>query len=373
MNILILSWRGPGHPNFGGAEIASHEHAKAWVKKGQKVTLFTSFFPGAKRKEVIDGVEIIRDGGEVFDVHLRAFFWYLFGEHQKFDLVIDEIHGIPFFTPLYVRTKKLAYIHEVAKEVWKLNPWPKPFNLIPFIMGRLFEPLVFTYLYKGVDFMTVSNSTKKDLIEWGVHPDSVTVIHNGVNLIKVKTKKQKIKTVIYLGALAKDKGIEDAIRTFSLINDRDAEWQFWVVGKGDRKYNSYLKRLSSELGLKGKIKFWGYVDDRKKFILLAKSYVLVNPSVREGWGLVNIEANSVFTPVVAYNVSGVKDSVRNGVTGILVDKYKGPRGLAKQVFDLLENETRYKKIQANAVLWSKKFTWEDATRESCTLLARLIH
>ncbi len=125
MNILILSWRGIGHPNAGGAEIVTHEHAKGWVKAGHQVILFTSYFPDAKREEVIDGIEIKRYGRQMLGVQWEAFKWYLFGVHCKFDLVIDQFHGIPFFTPFYVRSKKIAFIHEVAKEVWRLNSLPK--------------------------------------------------------------------------------------------------------------------------------------------------------------------------------------------------------------------------------------------------------
>src|SRR5258706_4671434 len=168
MNILIFSWRGPKHPNAGGAELSTQEHAKALVKAGHKVTLFTSSFKGGKSEEWINGVHIIRKGSDVFGVNIEAFFWYLFGNHLNFDLVIDQFHGIPFFTPLYVKVKKLGFIHEVAKEVWWLNPWPKPLNLIPGILGSLLEPLIFKLLYRQIPFMTVSQSATKDMVKLGI-------------------------------------------------------------------------------------------------------------------------------------------------------------------------------------------------------------
>src|SRR3989344_6246530 len=143
MNVLIFSWRGPNHPNAGGAEISTHEHAKKWIEKGSTVTLFTASFEGAKEKETIDGVNIIRKGYQVFGVQINAFWWYLFDRHDKFNIVVDQFHGIPFLTPLFVRVKKMAFIHEVAKEVWWLNSWQKPLNLIPAIIGFIFEPLIF--------------------------------------------------------------------------------------------------------------------------------------------------------------------------------------------------------------------------------------
>ena len=51
MNILILNWRDPKHPNAGGAEIVTREHAKAWNKAGHSVTWFSSFFKDAKENE----------------------------------------------------------------------------------------------------------------------------------------------------------------------------------------------------------------------------------------------------------------------------------------------------------------------------------
>lgn len=362
-----------GHPHAGGAEIVTHEHAKAWVKAGHEVMLFTSSYLRAKSQEVIDGVKIIRQGNEILGVHLRAFWWYLFGKHPNFDLVVDQFHGIPFFTPLYVRTKKLAFIHEVAKEVWLLNPWPKPLNLIFGTVGRMSEPWIFRILYQNIPFMTVSESTKKDLISWGVAEKNVTVIHNGVNVVipNPMPKKEHKKTAIFLGALSRDKGIEDAVAAFKEIDRLDENWQFWIVGKGETTYTKSLFSLVQKVGLEKKVKFWGYVSERKKFELLSKAHVLVNPSVREGWGLVNIEANSVGTPVVGYDVPGCRDSVRSGQSGFLspLGTYKG---LVSNMLKLLSDKELYKRLQKQAILWSKNFSWEKTLKQSLDLIKGLV-
>lgn len=371
MNIVIFSWRGPKHPLSGGAEIATFEHAKEWTRVGNKVTLFTSYFEGAKKKETLNGIEIIRRGGDAFGVKLVAPFWYLFGNHSKFDLVVDEFHGIPFFTPVYVRTKKLAFIHELAKEVWWLNPWPKPFNYIPAFFGTLFEPLIFKLLYKNIQFMTVSESTKNDLIEWGIPVGKIKVVHNGVNTIPVNVKKEVRKTAIFLGALAKDKGIEDALRAFSLIDKKDSGWQFWVVGWGAKNYLNVLKALARELKIERKVEFWGFVDDKKKFELLTRAHVFINPSVREGWGLVNIEASSAGTPVVGYNVPGMKDSVISGKTGLLF-RLGDYESLAENAIRLCNSARFYATMHKEAIAWAKRFTWERSTKESLNLIKNLV-
>lgn len=373
MRILIFSWRGPKHPNAGGAEISTHEHAKGWVRAGHEVTLFTSFFENAKREEIIDGVKILRYGGQVGGVHLRALIWYLFSSHQKYDLIIDQFHGIPFFTPFFVRAKKLAFIHEVTKEVWRLNPWPVPFNFFPFFLGPFFEPLIFKLVYKNIPFMTVSASTKFNLMEWGTPKKNIVVINNGIStpgLDKISTKEKK-KTLIYLGALSQDKGIEDAILTFSIINNEEGHWQFWVLGQGSPSYLKKLKLMYKNLGITGRIKFFGFVSDNEKFKLLSRAHILVNPSIREGWGLVNIEANRMGVPVIAYDVSGIRDSVRNGQTGYLLP-LGDFRGLAKKIMEVMNDQNLYKRLQKNAISWSKNFSWEISVRKSLKLIERLV-
>lgn len=371
MNILILNWRDPKHPNAGGAEQVTLEHAKGWKKAGHNVWWFTASFKGAKKKEEIEGVKIIRSGGQFFDVQLRAFFWYFLGKHPKFDLVVDQFHGIPFFTPLYVRAKKLAFIHEVAKEVWKLNQWPDPYRKIPAILGPIFEPLVFKLFYKKVQFMTVSDSTRNDLIEFGIPTDKIKVIESGVILAlpdKLPEKENK-KTAMFLGAISEDKGIFDTLRVFSEIEKKEEGWQFWVVGKASPALDQKTKSFADDLDLKS-VKFWGYVSEDKKFRLLARAHVLVNTSIREGWGLVNIEAAACGTPVFGYNVAGVINSVKDRKTGILVDK-GNYEDLADEVLNLIDSEERYKKMQREAKRWARKFSWKKAKRESLELIESL--
>src|SRR3989339_1635231 len=102
MNILVFSWRDPKHPNRGGAEQVMHEHMKGWLEADHKVTLFSSEYPGSVSKEVLDGVRIVRGGSQYLGVQFEGFKYYLANKEQ-FDLVVDQFHGIPFFTPLYVK------------------------------------------------------------------------------------------------------------------------------------------------------------------------------------------------------------------------------------------------------------------------------
>jgi hypothetical protein len=115
MTILILNWKDIKHPHAGGAEMLTHELAKRLVAKGHNVFLFVSHFTGGKHKEVIDGISIIREGKPDLrafhnSVHYKAYNYYQKHFKGKIDVVIDEPHGMPFFSKFYVREKVIALV-----------------------------------------------------------------------------------------------------------------------------------------------------------------------------------------------------------------------------------------------------------------------
>lgn len=369
MRILAFSWRDPKHPLAGGAEQVIHEYAKGWVKAGHEVTFFSSLLRGMPRSETLDNIKIIRGGYQYFGVQMAGFLHYLMNRH-KYDLVIDQFHGFPFFTPLFVKKPKIALIHETTGKLWFLNPLFWPFNWIISIIGYFSEPIIFK-LYKNIPFMTISKSTKDDLVNFGIPEKNIKVIHNGVTSKNItRTNKEKVHTILYLGILSKDKGIEDAIKCFALLSQK-GRFQFWVVGRTEPEwYFNNIKKLVDKLKLSSKVKFWGYVNDNTKFKLLSKAHILINPSIKEGWGLVNIEANTMYTPVVAYCSLGLRDSVKTNINGYLCLK-NTPENLAEHVLKLLDNKKIYADIQNKAYLWSKRYNWQKSTNQSLKFLIKI--
>lgn len=349
-----------------------HEHMKGWVKNGHQVTLFASKFKNSKRQEEIDGIKIVRAGYQYVGVQLLAPFYY-FKNFKKYDLVVDQFHGLPFFTPFFVRKHKLAVIQEMARKVWFLNPLPWPINLLVGLIGFLGEPFIFLF-YKNIPFMTGSESAKISLTGVGIKRENITVVPHGVIIEKPKPmpKKADTKTVIYLGILSKDKGIEDAARCFTDLSKKGS-FDFWVIGKAETlAYGRFIQWVVHDLGITKQVKFWGFVSQKEKFELLAKAHIMINPSVHEGWGLVNIEANVMGTPVVAYHSEGLTDSVKDGVSGVICPK-NTPEELAAQVLKILNDEDLYKRLQNGAVKWGESFNWEQSVVKSLALLKKVIN
>jgi len=364
MNILIFNWRDPKNPKSGGAEIVTLEHATAWIKAGHKVTWFASRFPNSKAEEYLNGISLIR-GGNFITVYLLAPIFYLFTKN-KFDLVIDEIHGIPFFTPFYVRKPKIAFIHEVAGEIWD-HMFPFPLNKI----GKTAESFYFKF-YRNIKFWTDADSTIEDLIKKGIKRKNCIAISCPINYSSLKTLpvKERKPTFIFVSRVVKMKGIEDVLQAFVYILKDLPDAQLWIVGDGDKKYIDELKETIKSYSIESKVKFFGRVDENKKFELLKKAHLLLHASVKEGWGLVVIEAASQATPSVVYNVGGLRDSVKDNKTGIVL-KENNFREMAKEAVTLFKNKKKYKIIQENALIWAKSLNWKDATKQSLDLINNL--
>lgn len=354
MDILILNWRDIKHPLAGGAEISLFEHAKYWKKNGAKVVWFASFFPGGKKEEEIEGIKILRSGSH-YSVHFLAFLYYFRGRLGSPNIVIDSFHFLPFFSPLYFKKAKIvALINEVAGRVWFSNIF-FPLSLI----GYLIEPLFFIF-YRQKQFITSSGSTKKELMKFGISLENINIVYHGVTTKKISDEivKEKKPTIIFLGRLSADKGIKDAIKVFSNLKNRVKDLKLWVVGHEEENMN--LDKYNSQ------IIYYGYVDQDKKFELLKKAWILIHPSLKEGWGLTVIEAASQGTPTVGYNTEGLRDSILDGKTGLLADP--NPESLTNEVYKLISDEKLYNRLRLGAMDWAGRFRWEESNSKSWNVI-----
>lgn len=364
---MILNWRCPKNPESGGAEKVTLIHARAWVKNGYEVYWLSGKFLGSSKEETIDGIKIYRYGSPLIIYLLAPFiYWFKFG--GNFDLIIDQIHGFPFLAPLWAfKSKKLAFIHEVAQEIWD-QMLPSPFNTL----GKLYEEYYFRLFYKRTNFLTVSRSTSKDLKWFGIPRKNIKVIPNGVDLVQVKKipKKEKNLTLIYVSRLVQMKGIEDAIKVFSEVHKANNLSQFLIVGAGKLSYENHLKQLTASFGVEKATTFFGYVPETKKIELLQKAHLLIHTSVREGFGLVVVEANSQGTPAIVYNSPGLRDLVKNGINGFQVEK-GNILAMAEKIIHLSNDPKKYSNLIKSSINESKKYNWDLMTRKSLNYLEKI--
>ncbi len=370
MNILILNWKDIRNPKCGGAEILTHEYAKRLVKSGHKVVLVCPAFPDCKKKESIDGVNIIRLGIKTsynyLFIHLFAFLYYLIYLKNRTDLVIDEIHGMPFFTPLYIKEKKIAFICEIAGDIWD-KTYIKPIA----VLGRIIEKFyLWIYRITPINFITISYSTKKELMQYGIDSKKITIVNPGIDLSRKNQTpfKNKQITLVWLNRISRMKNLKDAIFAFKLIRDKIDTSCFIVAGRvSDKNYYLDCQKYARSLGIEKQIEFRGEVMEDEKNEILLRSHILLHTSTKEGWGINVLEANLRKTPAVAYRVNGLTETIKDDITGILCD-INLPDELAKEVIKLIKDQDKYHKMQKICRRWASNFSWEKSYREFKNIL-----
>jgi glycosyltransferase involved in cell wall biosynthesis len=344
LRILILNWRDIRNPDAGGAEVFTHEVAARWAASGHDVTLATSRFPGARPTEVIDGVRVERDGS------LRTGSFHLavqrrLAHRPDADVVIDEINTVPFLTPVWddELPPVVTLIHQLAEDVWDAET-SRPVA----IAGRRIEARLLA-LYRRAPVVTVSASTMRDLERHGFR--NVRLVPEGRDTALASIgEKETCPTFLFAGRLAANKRPDHAIAAFGSILARLPDARLWVVGDGEM-------RAALEAQAPEGVSILGRVPREELHERMAAAHCLIVPSVREGWGLVITEANALGTPAVGYDVSGIRDAIRDGRTGRLVAA--GDVGaLGDAAASLVADPLAYAAARAEAIRWGGCFSWD---------------
>ncbi|MCS6808880.1 MAG: glycosyltransferase family 4 protein [Bacteroidota bacterium] len=360
MNILVFNWQDRSNPFAGGAETHLHEIFSRIVSAGHHVTLFCSMFKGAQHEEVLDGIHVIREGSRnTFNFcvprRYRRDFCY-----RNFDVVVDDINKIPFYTPLYVREPILALVHHFFGT--------SIFAEAGCVAGGYVyaAEALLPYVYRRIRFVAVSQSTKDELVCKGIPSEHIDVVPNCINpaqfpfAIQQNPAATLTPIITYFGRLKRYKSVHHLLQAFALIADEFPHSKLRIVGKGDAE--AELRRLANRLGLTtdryaGRIEFMGLIPEEQKVTVLSEAYCVVHPSMKEGWGIVNIEANACGVPVIAADVPGLRDAVRHEYSGLLYE-YGNIHALADTIRRILKDRQLYSQLQRGALAFARQFTWD---------------
>jgi glycosyltransferase involved in cell wall biosynthesis len=372
MKILIFNWRDITNPQAGGAEKYIHEIGKRLAKE-HEVVLWCGKYKGCKEIEEIDGINVIRNGSGirvgVFDpmIYVLAGLDYLSKlRKERFDVVIDSISGLPFSTPLFSKEPKIAIIYHLNKGIF-IKEVSLPAALISYFGERAIPAL-----YKNVQFITISESSRKEMINLGISPSKISIIYNGVDssLFLRNYEKSNHPHVIYFGRLKKYKRLDLLIRAMKLVIKEVPDAKLTIAGSGDAEKE--LMALVNELDLEDSVTFRGHVDEEEKAELLGNAWVFVSPSLKEGWGITVIEANACGTPAIAYDAPGLRDSIRNEETGLLVKENRDVRALAEAIVKVLSNNSLKNDLSEKASKWAKNFDWDRSAEEFLKVMKSVV-
>jgi glycosyltransferase involved in cell wall biosynthesis len=366
MRILIVNWQDIKNPQAGGAEVHLHEVFSRIGRMGHEVTLCCSSFPGAPHEENINGIKVIRQGGRYL-FNFRFLFAYLFRfKRERFDVVIDDMNKIPFFSPIFVKQPIYGVTHHLfGKSIFlEVNV---VLSTYVFIMERL---AVWLYKRRRIPFIVGSPSTMAELQNEHFSPDDVSLVNYGVDhSLHTTTGAVKNPTPLigYFGRLKKYKSVDQLLQALPMVVKQVPDLKVLIVGEGDDRPR--LEAMTKGLGLTSVVEFTGFVPEQKKIELLQRMWFKVTTSSKEGWGLTVLEANACGTPVIASNVQGLRDAVKDNETGLLYT-YGDVNDLSSKILTLLTSHQLRDRLTKGAIEWAKLFDWEIAAKQTIELLEK---
>lgn len=303
MKILVLS--SYFLPHRGGVEQYVYQTSRRLVKRGHKVWVVTSRLKGMKKKEVIDGIHILRvPSFEVLADMLPVqmpFVPELVKEIGGVDAIITHTRFYPLTMAggMYAHLSRTPWLHieHGSSRVNYRNPFVR-------LGSRFVDATTGKWVLRHARVAGVSKASCSFAKELGAK--SCDVLYNGTDTRFFNGSKVKHKgvRVVFVGRLIKEKGVQDLLDAV-----KGLKADITIVGKGP--FERELKQMGG--------KFVGEKNHLQIREILSRSDILVNPSYAEGLPTSVLEAGSMGLAVIATDVGGTGEIIDNGKNGFLIE------------------------------------------------------
>jgi len=370
----------PPHLYFGGVERRIIETAKR-LQNQADITVYSGTKAGFKEPTTINGVSFVPcySTDKIFPLDNWFFNRSLSKKASAIDADIYEAHAVSGYGLLKALNKqgiKKPFVHTIhgvladEYEQARENGYQSFRSRIAnYFMHRLAKLEAETA--KNATLIVTISKYSLEKIEnyYGVDAAKVRIVPNGVDPEEFKPVAETDREggrrrfglgsepcVLFVGSLIPRKGLPFLIEAAKKIVKEHSETKFVIVGEGPLK--SQLLSYLETANLSGNFKFLGNVKEDMLPALYNCADVFALPSIQEGQGIVLLEAQASAKPVVAFDVGGVNEAVRNGETGLLV-KRGSSEELADALLKLLSDKALREKMGANGRRFvTENFTWD---------------
>jgi glycosyltransferase involved in cell wall biosynthesis len=362
LNLLVVNWQDSTNPQAGGAEVHLHEIFGRLVKRGHQITLLCSGWPGAASRDDVDGIRVHRVGGRNSFTFLALPYYRRHLRDTGFDLVVEDINKVPLYCPLWVRAPVVALVPHLFGAT-AFREATLPFATAVWLAER---PL--PHFYATAPFHVISDSTASDLVERGVPEANIRVIRPGIDQSRFHPDASlnpfAEPTFVYIGRLKRYKGLEVVIDALSQLAGLGVTARLIIAGKGDHEADL---RNYADARAPGLVEFRGFISEDEKVTLLRKGWATVYPSPKEGWGLTNVEAAACGTPALASDSPGLRESVEDGGSGLLV-RHGDTAAWVRALRLVAEDNELRRRLREGALRFAGAFSWERTADETETHL-----
>ncbi len=375
MKVLLLGWEFPPQ-SVGGLGTHSYNIVKALSKRGVIVSVILPFKTHAK----IKGVKFLTFESQLFNgiYSLSSKKSNNKAQERLYRDVLNEVEEY--------KNKALELADKADFDVIHANDWVTGRAAIE-IKKKTGKKLIATIhsteydrtagkpwdriaeeekaLIDNADIVvTVSMRLKEEIISlYKADEKKINIIYNAINKDKFKgiKKNGEQKVVLYVGRLSVQKGIDNLIKAFKIVSEKEDSALLYIVGEGPELPN--LINLSIKLNLADKVIFLGRIPDEEIETLYSIANVFVMPSVSEPFGIVALEAIASNVPTIVSTQSGVSEIIRNTLK---VDFWDTEQ-MADLILGVLDYNQINKEISKNAYRELENITWEKAAEKFIAL------
>jgi len=353
--------------NFGGAQKYVHDLAIELKKNNYNVKVAVGGDGILIDKLVKENIDVIRipnlnrDISIFSDIKTFIFLYKLFKKHKP-DVVhlnSSKIGGIG------VCASRLAGVRRI---IFTAHGWAFNENRSD-ISKKIIKILYWITIFLSHKTIVVSNAMRNQISNWPLINRKTKVIHNGINCPKFLKKEDSLNNLnikgednkIIIGTIAelhKIKGhtyILEAAKKLPFVN-------FVFIGDGEEKEN--LIKIVKEQNIKNII-FKGFIDNASIYLKTFNYFLL--PSLSEGLAICLLEAGLAEVPVIATNVGGIPEVIKNKYNGILIEP-KDSNAIVSAVDFLIGNPVEANKYTENLKKdIQENFSFENMTSKTIAL------
>ncbi|MCC3650381.1 MULTISPECIES: glycosyltransferase family 4 protein [Streptomyces] len=337
--ITFLARRDLGNQAAGGSELLIDRIADGLTAGGHEVTLLCGG-PAAERP-----YRVVSAGGDAGHfLRARTAFAREVGDC---DLLVEVCNGMPYLAPLWHRGPTLCLVNHVHTDLWQMR-YPGPAARL----GRRLEHWALTGTHRDNLMVAVSESTASELRGIGVAADRIRIVNNGVEDPGPLLPEAEEPLFLAVGRLVEYKRIDLLLRLWERVRPVTGG-RLVIVGDGPER-----ERLEAMAG--PAVTFAGRVSEAEKHRLMCEAWLLLHPSLVEGWGLVVTEAAARATPAIGFDIPGLCDSVEDGETGVLA---RGESSFAAAWCTLALSADRRAAMGRAAEHRARRFRWSATVRQ----------
>ena len=286
---------------------------------------------------------------------------------------VDVLHSVHYSLPLLpCRARRVVTMHDMTG------------FLLPHMHTRAKGAYMRFFIRQAVrraDFLIfISAAALEDCRKWfGVSLPASAVVHHGKSdafqpdgpteaLAAVRQRYELPELyLLYLGTLEPRKNLSLLLRAFAQLVSRHPEARLVVAGKKGWHFESIFA-TAAELGLEGKVRFAGYIDEVDKPELIRGALLFVYPSLHEGFGIPVLEAMASGVPTIAGNRTAIPEIAGDGA--LLIDPTSQAE-LADALERLYSDPKARSQLAARGLAQAARFSWKKTAQETAAVYRRV--